>query len=600
MMAAVIGKFSSSSRSLRCRMTLNSYVDPSRFMAFCTTTSTPSSPSVTEQRAGPLLLYKSMVRQGSLQYDPQQERVATELQDLLGQLHQYDKNMQKYCATLGEWERRRKQLRQELLMEEAESKQQGGLWKIVNNQGGSLITKLLSRKKNERAEAGTGRMVSYLKREKKLDSLVGPHPVAPPPPKGLYLYGNVGCGKTMLMDMFYNATEGVVKHRYRLHFHAAMLDVHDRMHKIWKRQNTEKSLQARISGWIANLPVEGTVKEWLAAQERYEQELHLENILRIVADSLLDIGDDSHEAGATILCFDEIQAVDVFTVVALSGIMTRLLNRGTVLIATSNRPPGDLNQDGMQKEIFTKFIAKLEQSCRSVLVGCQTDYRRVLAHANFDKENFFWPLDSQSRCKFERRWHDLTSQLGGLITPTTIPVMFGRLFEVPESCNGVTRFTFNQLCGLPVGAADYIAIAQNYHTIFIEDIPTMSMRISDKARRFITLVDELYNHHCCLICTAASSIDDLFLGADEGTLFDMESFQFETEIEETKLRRDVLSPGDVAPVASTNEARASIQSLLSGREEMFAFRRAVSRLIEMQTPGYLQGVRHHPRFQRLV
>lgn len=193
-------------------------------------------------------------------------------------------------------------------------------------------------------------------------------------------------------------------------------------------------------------------------------------------------------------------------------------------------------QDGMQKEIFTKFIAKLEQNCRSVLVGVQTDYRRVLAHTSYDK----------------------------------------------------------------VGAADYIAIAQNYHTIFIEDIPTMSMRISDKARRFITLVDELYNHHCCLICTAASSIDDLFLGADEGTLFDLESFQFETEIEETKLRRDVLSPGDVAPVASTNEARESIQSLLSGREEMFAFRRAVSRLIEMQTPAYLQGVRRHPRFQRLA
>jgi predicted ATPase len=254
----------------------------------------------------------------------------------------------------------------------------------------------------------------------------------------------------------------------------------------------------------------------------------------------------------------------------------------------------------MQKEIFTKFIAKLEQNCRSVLVGVQTDYRRVLAHTSYDKEHFFWPLDSQSRSKFERRWQDLTCQRGGLITPTTIPVMFGRLFKVPESCNGVARFTFNQLCALPVGAADYIAIAQNYHTIFIEDIPTMSMRISDKARRFITLVDELYNHHCCLICTAASSIDDLFLGADEGTLFDLESFQFETEIEETKLRRDVLSPGDVAPVASTNEARESIQSLLSGREEMFAFRRAVSRLIEMQTPAYLQGVRRHPRFQRLA
>eukprot|EP01018_Ginkgo_biloba_P021069 Gb_14272 [translate_table: standard] len=378
---------------------------------------------------------------------------------------------------------------------------------------------------------------------------------------------------------------------------AAMLDVHDRMHKIWKHQNYEKTLQSRLSGWIANLPFEGTVKEWLAAQERYEQELHLDNILPAVADSLLDTREDGHEGGATILCFDEIQAVDVFTVVALSGIISRLLNRGTVLVATSNRPPEDLNQDGMQKEIFTKFIFELEQHCRNVMVGCETDYRRVLASTTFDKEHFFWPLDRNSHSKFEKIWKEITNQVGGQIISTTISVMFGRILEVPKSCNGVARFTFDQICGRPVGAADYIAIAQNYHTVFIADIPTMSMRIGDKARRFITLVDELYNHHCHVICTAATSIDELFLGTDEGALFDLESFQFETEMEGAKLRRDVLSPGNVAPIASTNEERASIQSLLSGREEMFAFRRAVSRLIEMQTPPYLQAVRFHPRFQ---
>ncbi|KAH9306553.1 hypothetical protein KI387_010957, partial [Taxus chinensis] len=267
-------------------------------------------------------------------------------------------------------------------------------------------------------------------------------------------------------------------------------------------------------------------------------------------------------------------AVDVFTVVALSGIISRLLNRGTVLVTTSNRAPEDLNQDGMQKEIFAKFIARLKQHCQNILVGCETDYRRVLAHTNFLKEQFFWPLNSHSHSKFEKCWQDLTSQFSGQIISTTIPVLFGRVFEIVESCNGLARFTFDQLCARPVGAADYIAIAQNYHTVFIADIPTMSMRISDKARRFITLVDELYNHHCRLICTAASSIDDLFLGTDEGTLFDLESFQFETEMEGTKLRRDVLSPGKVAPIASTNEERTSIHSLLSGREEMFAFRRA--------------------------
>lgn len=147
-----------------------------------------------------------------------------------------------------------------------------------------------------------------------------------------------------------------------------------------------------------------------------------------------------------------------------------------------------------------------------------------------------------------------------------------------------------------LGAADYIAVAKNYHTVFISDIPIMSMRIRDKARRFITLIDELYNHHCCLYCSAETSVEDLFQGTAEGTLFDLESFQFETEIEGTKLRRDVLAEGNV----SSGGAPSGITTMLSGQEEMFAFRRAVSRLIEMQTPLYVEAVQHvHPYFDSL-
>ncbi|KAG8044225.1 hypothetical protein GUJ93_ZPchr0226g7143 [Zizania palustris] len=187
---------------------------------------------------------------------------------------------------------------------------------------------------------------------------------------------------------------------------------------------------------------------------------------------------------------------------------------------------------------------------------------------------------------YEAMWLDITNQKGGNITSVTIPVMFGRSLEIPKSCDGVARFDFEYLCGRPVGAADYIAIARSYHTIFISDIPAMSMKIRDKARRFITLIDELYNHHCRLICLASLSIDDLFQGTDEGTLFDLESFQFETEAEGTKLRRDVLAEGNVGAGPSPR----GLVSILSGQEEMFAFRRAISRLIEMQTPLYLAGV----------
>ncbi|KAK9279281.1 hypothetical protein L1049_012960 [Liquidambar formosana] len=397
----------------------------------------------------------------------------------------------------------------------------------------------------------------------------------------------------MLMDMFYSATEGILKHRRRFHFHEAMLEINERMHKIWKNQVEEKSSQSGISSWIMNLPFDTKVKEWLAAEERYKQEVQMKNILPAVADKFL-VDRRADQRGASILCFDEIQTVDVFAVVALSGIVSRLLSTGTVLVATSNRAPKDLNQDGMQWEIFLNFISKLEQHCDNVLIGSEIDYRRLVSKRPIDQVHYFWPLDSITLEEFEKMWCEVTNQFGGRITSNTIPVMFGRTLEVCESCNGVARFTFDYLCGRPVGAADYIAVANNYHTIFISDIPVMSMRIRDKARRFITLIDELYNHHCCLFCSAAASIDDLFQGTEEGTLFDLESFQFETEIEGGKLRRNVLAEGNVG----SGGAPAGIISMLSGQEEIFAFRRAVSRLIEMQTPSYLEGVHYlHPSFQ---
>ncbi|KGN60246.2 AFG1-like ATPase isoform X1 [Cucumis sativus] len=535
--------------------------------------------------------YRVLVERGELQHDPFQERVASELESLLGRLEQYEKDMEEYHVKLAEWKQNREKERRRLLMEEAESKQQGD---AVNRRRSKLLETLMFRKKSENIEPGVGKWVSYLNREKKLDSLVGRCPSAPHAPRGLYIYGNVGSGKTMLMDMFFNATEGIVKHRQRYHFHEAMLKINEDMHKIWKNQVREKSSQSSISSWIMNLPFDTKVKEWLAGEEKYKQEVQMKNILPAVADKFL-VDQQAGHVGASILCFDEIQTVDVFAIVALSGIISRLLSTGTVLVATSNRAPNDLNQDGMQKDIFQKFVIKLEEHCEFVLIGSEIDYRRFIAQRSFDQVHYFWPLDCTSMRKFENMWVEITSQLEGQITSETIRVMFGRKLEVPESCNGVARFAFDFLCGQPVGAADYIALAKNYHTVFISNIPIMSMRIRDKARRFITLIDELYNHHCCLFCLAATSIEDLFQGTEEGALFDLESFQFETEAEGGKLRRNVLVEGNVGSVG----APTAIVSMLSGQEEMFAFRRAVSRLIEMQTPLYLEGVRNvHPYFQR--
>ncbi|EEF46981.1 atpase n2b, putative [Ricinus communis] len=520
--------------------------------------------------SGLLARYKNMVDQGKLQHDPYQEKVASELEKLLGRLQQYEKDMEDYHVKLANWEQKRENERIKLLMEEAEQKQKGDtLWTSLNEQKNNLFQRWMLRKKPKNVEPGVGRWVSYLNRERKLDSVVGRRPIAPPAPKGLYIYGNVGSGKTMLMDMFYGATEGIVKHRRRFHFHEAMLNINEHMHKIWKKQVEEQCLESSISSWIMNLPFDLKVKEWLAAEEKYKQEAQVKNILSTVADKFL-VDRRAGQKGASVLCFDEIQTVDVFAIVALSGILSRLLTTGTVLVATSNRAPNDLNQDGMQREIFLKLVSKLEEHCEIVLIGSEIDYRRFIAQRFEDQVHYFWPLESNAVKEFEKIWCQITDQLGGEIVSATIPVMFGRELEVPESCNGAAKFTFEYLCGRPRGAADYIAVAKSYHTVFISEIPEMSMRIRDKARRFITLIDELYNHHCCLFCSAASSIDDLFQGTEEGTLFDLESFQFETEIEGGKLRRDVLSEGSVG----SGGAPTGIVSMLSGQEEMFAFRRA--------------------------
>lgn len=542
--------------------------------------------------------YKNLVEQGKVEHDPYQERVAFELEKLLSRLQQYEKDMEDYYVKLAEWEEKREEERLKLLVKEAKEKQEtggGGIWTSVNKQRNRILEKFaIFGKKGAEIEPGVGRWVSYLNRERKLDSLVGRRPIVPPAPKGLYIYGNVGSGKTMLMDMFYSATEGMVKHRRRFHFHEAMLNINAHMHKIWKNQVEGKSLQSNISSWIINLPFDMKVKEWLAAEERYKQDVQMKNILLAVADEFL-MDQQAHERGASILCFDEIQTVDVFAIVALSGILSRLLTTGTVLVATSNRAPRELNQDGMQRDIFQKLVSKLEEHCEIILIGSEIDYRRFIAQRSNDQANYFWPLESSALREFEKMWCQVTNQLGGQITSETIPVMFGRVLDVPESCNGVTKFTFEDLCGRTVGAADYIALAKNYHTVFISDIPLMSMENRDKARRFITLIDELYNHHCCLFCSAASSIDDLFQGTEEGTPFDLESFQFETETEGGKLRTNVLAEGNVG----SGGVPSGIVSMLSGQEEMFAFRRAASRLIEMQTPLYLEGVRSlHPYFQK--
>jgi len=295
----------------------------------------------------------------------------------------------------------------------------------------------------------------------------------------------------------------------------------------------------------------------------------------------------------SLLCFDELQVTDVFAAVALKGLLEVLTSEGTVMVMTSNRAPTDLNSQGLHEDLFDHFVVSLQDTCDVTKVASGTDYRLLAYSSQADKplQLFYTPLGPNADSAIEQLWSEMAA---GEATTESIEVMFGRQLEVPGVANGVARFSFEDLCTKPLGAADYIAVSQRFHTVFVTGIPAFSMQIRDQARRFITLVDELYNHRVRLVCSAQEPPDKLFThteGNEEAILdmMDLEGLQSETAVEGSGLRRNVLADGGVAPVATTKKAMAAATYQLGGGEEQFAFKRAVSRMYEMQTDLYIQS-----------
>eukprot|EP00897_Mesotaenium_endlicherianum_P000235 jgi/Mesen1/10211/ME000077S09548 len=450
------------------------------------------------------------------------------------------------------------------------------------------LTARISGRRGRKVDTRASRMVARIRREKALDDAMRPPPAAPASPRGIYLYGNVGSGKTLLLNMLHEAAHDTLGACRRLHFHSAMLEVHARLHADWKQRQQLKSGQEKQ---------EDEEDGGGGRQERM-------SVLDRVADGLMGMGPSDNATaamrapGACLLCFDELQVVDVFTAVALARLLPHLLARGAVLAFTSNRPPRELNKDGLQRTAFEECVEQLEARCRPLHVGSGIDYRRHLLPPPSSQSTYLWPLSESNDRTLDHMWRSVVRQRGDAVEISRhIPIMFGRTLRVPYSCSlqgGIARFSFEDLCKQPVGAADYIAVAAAFQTVFITHIPLMSMRIRDQARRFITLVDELYNQRCCLVCTAAAPPDQLFLGTEEGTLLDYESLQFETAVEGSRLRTNVTVDAGVAPLGATEREKEGIQSQLSGREEHFAFRRAESRLIEMQSHSYVAAhSKHH-------
>jgi cell division protein ZapE len=279
--------------------------------------------------------------------------------------------------------------------------------------------------------------------------------------KGLYVHGEVGRGKTMLMDTFFPLAASDRKRR--AHFHEFMAEVHERVHA------------ARKSGKGAD-PIAVVAGE-IAAETR-------------------------------LLCLDEFMVTDITDAMILSRLFSQLFDRGLVLVATSNSPPDDLYKHGLNRALFLPFIELLKQRAEIVRLAARTDYRLEKLG---DAPVYVTPLGPEADAALDALWRRLTGTERG--QPTALP-MKGREIAVPQAEKGVARFEFADLCQKPLGASDFLKIARSFHTVVIDHIPVLKDGERNAARRFISLIDSLYDNRVKLVASAASEPVSIYRAAD--------------------------------------------------------------------------------------
>lgn len=289
--------------------------------------------------------------------------------------------------------------------------------------------------------------------------LPGKKPSAPL--NGIYLYGDVGRGKSMLMDLFIEALPKQHKLR-RVHFHSFMMEVHDYLHR-----NKAKGIK-------------GLVKD-------YSKEVD-------------------------IFCFDEFHVNDVADAMILQRLFSALLKQGLILITTSNYPPDRLYEGGLQRNRFLPFIDLLKEKMEIIEVNGPTDHRaRELGRTN----TYFYPLNADNSQKSARLFHEFTK--GRKTSLRRLPLK-GREIHI-QAADSVARCTFAELCEQPVGAEDYLAITQSFDTVFINDIPRLGYDRRNEAKRFMTLIDVLYEAGTRVVMTAQKKPEDLYSGHDHAFEF---------------------------------------------------------------------------------
>ena len=294
-------------------------------------------------------------------------------------------------------------------------------------------------------------------------------------PNGVYLVGDVGRGKSMLMDLFFEAAD--VPRKKRIHFHEFMQDAHQRFHRI-KRDNPN------------------------------------------ISDPIPPLA-DMIASEAALLCFDEFQVHDIVDAMILGRLFEALFERLVVVVATSNTIPDNLYKGQPGRDAFLPFIALLKKHLDVLVLGAARDYRRERVHG---LKTWYVPANRQA----DEALDHVFSQLAEGAEPHASSLeIAGRKLAVPLAVNGCARFDFHALCGVPLGAGDYLALATHYPILLMDGIPALSPDNFDEARRFVTLIDALYEHRVKLYATAAAEPDALYRSGQGAQIFERTASRLE-------------------------------------------------------------------------
>lgn len=302
-------------------------------------------------------------------------------------------------------------------------------------------------------------------------------------PKGVYLYGGVGRGKSMLMDLFFAAAP--IASKRRVHFHEFMLDIHARL-KDWHELSAREKVQL---GGRAN---DDDPMPFIAR--------------KIIEESRL-------------LCFDELQVTDIADAMVLTRLFKELFTQGVIVVATSNRIPGELYKNGLNRQRFQPFIEQLEERLEVISLNGPSDYRYDRLKGS---QTYYYPINEETTAQLSSTFFRLTDRRieDRAKVPSEELDIKGRMLFVPKAARGVAVFSFKRLCENPYGTADYLTIARTYHTVIMVAVPQFTAEMNDSARRFIHFIDALYEHGVKFLCSTAVPLPALYAGGDLGFEFE--------------------------------------------------------------------------------